>query len=34
MSNDRPTRDSMSIEEVTVSNMWEIDEAHGLALIC
>ena len=24
MSNDRPTRDSMSIEEATVSNMWEI----------
>jgi hypothetical protein len=24
MSNDRPKRDSMSIEEATVSNMWEI----------
>jgi hypothetical protein len=24
MSTDRPTRDSMSIEEATVSNMWEI----------
>ena len=24
MSDDRPTRDSMSIEEATVSNMWEI----------
>ena len=24
MSNDRPTRDSMSIEEATISNMWEI----------
>jgi len=23
MSNDRPKRDSMSIEEATVSNMWE-----------
>ena len=24
MSNDRPTRDSMSVEEATISNMWEI----------
>ena len=24
MSNDRPTRDSMSLEEATVANMWEI----------
>ena len=24
MSDDRPKRDSMSIEEATVSNMWEI----------
>ena len=24
MSNDRPKRDSMSIEEATISNMWEI----------
>jgi hypothetical protein len=24
MSTDRPTRDSMSIEEATVSNMWEM----------
>jgi hypothetical protein len=24
MSTDRPTRDTMSIEEATVSNMWEI----------
>ncbi len=24
MSDDRPTRDSMSIEEATISNMWEI----------
>jgi hypothetical protein len=24
MSTDRPTRDSMSFEEATVSNMWEI----------
>ena len=24
MSNDRPTRESMSIEEATISNMWEI----------
>jgi hypothetical protein len=34
MSIDRPKRDSMSLEEATVSNMWEIDEAHRLALIC
>ena len=24
MSNDRPKRETMSIEEATVSNMWEI----------
>jgi hypothetical protein len=24
MSNDRPTRETMSLEEATVSNMWEI----------
>ena len=24
MSNDHPTRETMSIEEATVSNMWEI----------
>ena len=24
MSTDRPTLDSMSIEEATISNMWEI----------
>ncbi len=24
MSTDRPTRDSMSLEEATISNMWEI----------
>jgi len=24
MSDDRPKRDSMSIEEATISNMWEI----------
>ena len=24
MSTDRPTRDSMSVEEATISNMWEI----------
>jgi hypothetical protein len=24
MSGDRPTRDSMPIEEATVSNLWEI----------
>ena len=26
MSNQRPKRDSMSLEEATVSNMWEIAE--------
>ena len=24
MSNDRPTRDNMSIEEATIPNMWEM----------
>jgi hypothetical protein len=24
MSNDRPTRDSMSTKEATISNMWEM----------
>jgi hypothetical protein len=24
MSNDRPTRDTMSIEEAAISNMWEM----------
>ena len=24
MSNDRPTRDTMSLEEATVSNMWKM----------
>lgn len=24
MSNDRPARDSMSIEEATISNLWEM----------
>ena len=24
MSNDRPTRDTMSVEEATISNMWGI----------
>ena len=24
MRNDRPTRDTMSLEEATVSNMWEM----------
>ena len=24
MNNQRPTRDSMSIEEATISNMWDI----------
>jgi hypothetical protein len=30
MSTDRPTRDSMSLEEATVANMWEIAETQGL----
>ena len=30
MSDDRPKRDTMSIEEATVSNMWEIAETQGL----
>ena len=29
MSNDRPKRDTMSIEEATVSNMWEMAAARG-----
>jgi hypothetical protein len=29
MSEQRPTRDSMSIEEATVSNMWEITAIHA-----
>jgi len=29
MSTDRPTRDRMSLEEVTDSNMWEIRKARG-----
>ena len=39
MSNDRPTRDSMSIEEATISNMWEmaaivkLPKARGLRCI-
>jgi hypothetical protein len=32
MSDPRPTRDRMSLEEATVSNMWEIT-AHGGVLI-
>jgi hypothetical protein len=32
MSNARPTRDSMSLEEATVSNMWEI-AARGWELV-
>jgi len=31
---DRPKRDSMSLEEATISSMWEINEADRLALIC
>jgi hypothetical protein len=30
MSNDRPKRDTMSLEDATISNMWEIAEAQGL----
>jgi hypothetical protein len=29
MSNDRPTRESMSLEEATISNMWEIAARGG-----
>jgi hypothetical protein len=31
MSNQRPTRDRVSLEEATISNRWEIAEAHKLA---
>ncbi len=31
MSNQRLTRDSVSLEEATISNMWEIAETHKLA---
>jgi len=31
MSDQRPKRESMSIEEATVFNMWEIAEAQQLA---
>jgi hypothetical protein len=31
MSKQRPTRDSVSLEEATIPNMWEIAEAHKLA---
>jgi hypothetical protein len=27
MSNDRPTRESLSLEEATIFNMWEIETA-------
>jgi len=30
MSNDRPKRDSMSLDEATISNMWGIAEAPRL----
>jgi hypothetical protein len=30
MSDDLPKRETMSIEEATISNMWEIAEAQGL----
>jgi hypothetical protein len=31
MSTDRPKRETMTIEEATVSNMWEIVKAQELA---
>jgi len=31
MSNDRPKHDSLSLGEVTISNMWELETAHELA---
>ena len=31
MNDDRPKRDTMSHEEATISNMWEIAEAQRLA---
>jgi len=31
MSNDRFKSDSMSLGEVTISNMWELETAHELA---
>ena len=36
MSDQRPTRDSMSLEEATVSNMWEIAARGGelVYLVC
>jgi hypothetical protein len=34
MSTDRPTRDSMSLEEATISNMWEIEKAQELVRGC
>ena len=30
MRNQHPTRDSVSLEEATISNMWEIAEPHKL----
>ena len=30
MSNDPPKRETMSVEEATVSNMWEIDGRNSL----
>jgi hypothetical protein len=31
MNDQHPTRDSMSLEEATFSNMWEIEKAQELA---
>jgi hypothetical protein len=31
MADDRPKRETMSVEEATISNMWEIAEEQGLA---
>ena len=30
MNTDRPTRETMSIEEATISNMWDLWEIAGL----
>jgi len=34
MSDNRPKRETVSLEEATISNMWKIVEVHRLALIC
>ena len=34
MKDDRSTRQTMSLEETTISNRWEIVKAHALARMC